>query len=47
MGNLISTDNPHTWHTGTDYTHVTLTHVRWDSDPAIDVAFFLGGLARL
>jgi hypothetical protein len=43
MANLIFIDNPHTWHTGRDYTHVTLTHVRWDSAPAIDVAFVFFG----
>jgi hypothetical protein len=43
MASLIFKDNPHTWHTGTDYTLVTLTHIRWDSAPSVDVAFIFFG----
>ena len=43
MASLIFKDNPHTWHTGNDYTHVTLTHVSWDTAPAIDIAYIFFG----
>jgi hypothetical protein len=43
MPSLVFRDNPHTWHTGNDYTHVTLTHVSWDSVPSIDVAYIFFG----
>jgi len=43
MASLIFKDNPHTWHTGKDYTQVTMTHVSWDAAPAIDVAYIFFG----
>lgn len=43
MAKLIFKNEPHVWHTGSDYKHVRLTQVSWDTSPGKAEAYIFFG----